>query len=57
VSRIWITAQPSASEIVLHMNRRRLRRAYRLLRKSMPAYQARWVIRDLLHAAQTEFKP
>jgi hypothetical protein len=57
MSRIWITAQPSASEIVLHMNRRRLRRTYRLLRKSMPAYQARWVICDLLWAAQTEFKP
>jgi hypothetical protein len=57
VSRIWITAKPGSADVVLFMNRTRLRRTYRLLRKSMHRYQARWVVRDLLNSGQSEFKP
>ena len=57
MSRFWITAQPSSVEVIMLVNRTRLRRTYRLLRKSMPRYQARWVVRDLLNSGQSEFKP
>ncbi len=57
MSRIWITAKPGSADVVLFMNRTRLRRTYRLLRKSMHRYQARWVVRDLLNSGQSEFKP
>ena len=57
MTRIWITAQPSASEVVVHVNRWRLRRTYRMMRKTMNRHQARVVIFELLCTAQTEFKP
>lgn len=57
MTRIWITAQPSASEVVVHVNRWRLRRTYRMMRKTMNRHQARVVIFELLCTAQSEFKP
>lgn len=57
MTRIWITAQPSASEVVCQVNRWRLRRSYRMMRKSMNRHQARVVVFELLCAAQTEIKP
>ena len=48
MTRLWITAQPSASEVVLYINRNRLRRSYRDLRRVLPRHEARWIVANLV---------
>jgi hypothetical protein len=56
VTRLWITAQPSASEVVLYITRNRLRRSYRDLRRVMPRHEARWIVANLVTCGSLRVK-